>query len=103
MTQRRPLKLVPLEVLDEAAECLRTVAHPYRLRIIQMLLAGDYMVAELAEACGIQPHMASEHLRMMQRAGLLTSRRDGRKVYYSVAEPHLEDIIHCIEGRYIPK
>lgn len=36
----------------------------------------------------------------MQRAGLLTSRRDGRKIYYSVAEPHLEDIIRCIEGRY---
>lgn len=103
MTQSRPLKLIPIEVLEEAAECLKTVAHPYRLRMIQMLLAGDYMVSELAEACGIQPHMASEHLRMMQRAGLLTSRRDGRKIYYSVTEPHLEDIIRCIEGRFTSK
>ncbi|WP_164100602.1 ArsR/SmtB family transcription factor [Candidatus Laterigemmans baculatus] len=91
---------MPIEVLEEAAECLRTVAHPYRLRMIQLLLEGDYMVAELAEACGIQPHMASEHLRLMQRVGLLTSRRDGRKIYYSVAEPHLKDIVRCIEGRY---
>jgi ArsR family transcriptional regulator, zinc-responsive transcriptional repressor len=103
MTPRRPLELMPLDVLEEAAECLRMVAHPYRLRIIQMLLGGDYMVSELAEACGIQPHMASEHLRLMQRAGLLTSRRDGRKIYYSVTEPHLEGIIRCIEGRYKKK
>jgi ArsR family transcriptional regulator, zinc-responsive transcriptional repressor len=93
-------KLIPLETLEQAADCLRTVAHPYRLRMIQMLLTGDYIVGELAEGCGIQPHMASEHLRLMQRAGLLTSRRDGRKIYYSVAEPHLEDIIRCIESRY---
>ncbi len=100
MTQRRLDKLTPLDVLEEAAECLKTVAHPYRLRMIQMLLRGDYMVSELAGACEIQPHMASEHLRLMQRAGLLTSRREGRRVYYCVAEPHLEDIIRCIESRY---
>ncbi|MCO6046631.1 metalloregulator ArsR/SmtB family transcription factor [Aeoliella sp. ICT_H6.2] len=100
MAKQVPRKLTPLETLEDAAECLKTVAHPYRLRIIQMLLAGDYMVSELAEACDIQPHMASEHLRLMQRAGLLASRRDGRKIFYSVAEPHLEDIIRCIEARY---
>jgi ArsR family transcriptional regulator, zinc-responsive transcriptional repressor len=70
MAKRGPAKLTPLEKLEEAAECLKTVAHHYRLRIIQMLLEGDYMVSELAEACGIQPQMASEHLRLMQRSGL---------------------------------
>ena len=103
MAENGPGELIPLDTLEEAAECLKTVAHPYRLRIVQMLLGGDYMVSELAEACGIQPHMASEHLRLMQRAGLLVSRRDGRKVYYSVAEPSLEGIIRCIEGRYSSK
>ncbi len=60
MTQRRLDKLMPIDVLEEAAECLKTVAHPYRLRMILMLLCGDYMVSELAETYGIQPHMASE-------------------------------------------
>lgn len=89
-----------MAVLEEAAECLKVLAHPYRLRMVQMLLQDCYMVAELAEACEIQPHVASEHLRLMQRAGLLTSRREGRRTYYEIAEPHLADIIRCIEARY---
>ena len=63
--------LIGLEALGQAAECLRTLAHPHRLRIVQMLLAGRYTVGGLAEACGIPSHMASEHLRLMQRCGFL--------------------------------
>jgi DNA-binding transcriptional ArsR family regulator len=44
--------------------------------------------------------MASEHLRLMQRCGFLSSQRDGRKVYYQVAEPHLKSILKCIEDRF---
>jgi DNA-binding transcriptional ArsR family regulator len=44
--------------------------------------------------------MASEHLRLMQRCGFLTSEKDGRKVYYRVAEPHLKSILKCIEDRF---
>lgn len=92
--------LLSLETLAEATECLKTLAHPYRLRMVQMLLRGEHTVGELAEACGIRSHMASEHLRLMQRVGLLTSEKAGRKTYYRVAEPHLADILHCIEKRY---
>ena len=91
--------LLDLDVLNEAAECLRTLAHPHRLRMVQMLLRGHYRVGELAEACEIPSHMASEHLRLMQRCGLLRSRRDGRCTYYEVAQPHLAGIIACIESR----
>jgi DNA-binding transcriptional ArsR family regulator len=91
--------LLDLELLHEAAECLRTLAHPHRLRIVQMLLRGRYKVGELAEACEIPSHMASEHLRLMQRCGLLRSQRDGRCTYYEVAQPHLAGIIACLESR----
>ena len=93
-------KLTPLSALEQAAECLRTLAHPHRLRIVQMLLRGRYTVGELAEACGIPSHMASEHLRLMQRCGFLASEKDGRKTYYEVAEPHLEEIMRCVESRF---
>lgn len=86
--------------LEQAAECLRTLAHPARLRIVQLLLRGRYTVGELAEACGIASHMASEHLRLMQHCGLLRSEREGRRIYYSVAEPHLADLIACVEERF---
>jgi len=96
---RRP-RLTSLDALGQAAECLRTLAHPHRLRIVQMLLGGRYTVGELAEACGIPSHMASEHLRLMQRCGFLAVERAGRCVYYTVAEPHLASIMACIESRF---
>jgi len=89
-----------LEALAQAAECLRVLAHPHRLRMIQMLLAGRYSVGELAEACDLPTPMASEHLRLMQRCGFLTSEKEGRHVYYAIAEPHLADIMKCIEARF---
>lgn len=94
------LRLTELDALGEAAECLRTLAHPHRLRMVQMLLQGDYTVGELAEACELPSAMASEHLRLMQRCGFLTSEKSGRKVFYRVAEPHLKGILKCIEGRF---
>lgn len=92
--------LLGLEALGQAAECLRTLAHPHRLRIVQMLLGGRYMVGELADACGIPSHMASEHLRLMQRCGFLTATKEGRCTYYTIAEPHLANIMACIEARF---
>lgn len=94
------LKLTKLDALAAAAECLRILAHPHRLRMIQMLLQADHTVGELAEACHLPSAMASEHLRLMQRCGFLTSQKEGRKVFYRVAEPHLKDILQCIERRF---
>lgn len=85
----------------EAAECLKVLAHPVRLRIVQLLLHGRYTVGELAADCEIQDNVGSDHLRLLQRCGFLTSERDGRKVYYQVAEPHLEKLMACIEGRFL--
>ncbi|MCA9188534.1 MAG: winged helix-turn-helix transcriptional regulator [Planctomycetales bacterium] len=85
----------------EAAECLRTLAHPVRLRMVQLLLSGRYTVGELAEDCGVPDNVASEHLRLMQRCGFFTSQREGRKVYYEVAEPHLQSIMKCVEARFL--
>lgn len=90
--------LTSLERLEQAAECFRTLAHPHRLRMLQMMLRGRYTVGKLAEACGIQSHMASEHLRLMKHCRLLTGERDGRKTYYRVAEPHLASIMQCVEA-----
>ncbi len=93
-------KLISLQALDQAAECLKVLAHPHRLRMIEMLLRGRYTVGELADACGIPSHMASEHLRLMQRCDLLRNEKEGRKAYYQVAQSHLADIMACIEARF---
>jgi DNA-binding transcriptional ArsR family regulator len=99
-TPGRARSLTSLDRLAQAAECLRALAHPHRLRIVQMLLAGRYTVGELAEACEIPSHMASEHLRLMQRCGFLNVEKQGRCAYYTIAEPHLASIMACIESRF---
>lgn len=93
-------KLIDREALEQAAECLRTLGHPARLRMLQMMLADEYTVGELAEACEITSPVASEHLRLMQHCGFLHCRQEGRKRYYQVAEPHLENLMACIEARF---
>jgi DNA-binding transcriptional ArsR family regulator len=90
-----------VQAFAEAAECLRTLAHPVRLRVVQLLLHGRYTVGEIAADCDIPDNVASEHLRLLQRCGFLGSQRDGRRVYYEIAEPHLEQLMACIEGRFL--
>ena len=92
-----------MENMEKAAECLRTIAHPCRLRMIEILLQEECPVGELAEACGIPSHMASEHLRLLKDRGLLKSRRNGRNVFYEVAEPMLVNIIDCVGKKFICK
>ena len=97
-TKARPL--TDLAAMVEAAECLRTLAHPHRLRMVQMLLRGEYTVGELAEACEISSAMTSEHLGRMKDRGLLEVERRGRKMYYRVAEEGLAGILNCVESRF---
>lgn len=85
---------------EQAAECLKILAHPHRLKIVHMLLENQYTVGELAEACEIAQHMTSEHLRLMQRCGFLDSTKDGQRRYYRVVEPQLASILHCVEQRF---
>lgn len=101
MVRKSAIKKLDAAALSEAAECLRTLAHPHRLQIVQCLLSGKrFSVNELAEECGLNQPATSDHLRLMQRCGFLDSERDGRTVFYSIAEPHLADLMACIAGRF---
>ena len=104
-TAKKPATTKPrghVRDFDEAAECLKTLAHPVRLRVVQMLLHGSFTVGELAEDSGVADNAMSDHLRLLQRCGFLTSQRDGRRVYYQIAESHLKQLMACIEGRFLP-
>ena len=92
--------LIELDRLTQAAECLKILAHPHRLRIVEMLLKSRYTVGELAEKCGTPSNIASGHLRLMQRCGFLAPERDGRNVYYKITEPCLGQFFACIRERF---
>lgn len=61
------LRTKELSALGEAAERAKTLAHPGRLRMVQILLQREYTVSDLGEACKLPSALASEHLRLMQR------------------------------------
>lgn len=89
-------ELLEMEMLCKAAECLKVLAHPVRLRMVEILLKGEFPVNEVAQLCQLPPHQACEHLRLMQGHGLLESFRRGRSVFYRVANPNLPGIMDCI-------
>ena len=92
------LDLLPMEILQDAAECLRVLAHPVRLRVVDLLMQGEFTVGEIAEVCGVQPHQTSEHLRLLKGHGLLDSERRGRSVFYKIADPRLPGLLNCIRS-----
>jgi DNA-binding transcriptional ArsR family regulator len=91
-------KLLPEELLREAAECLKILAHPARLRIVDVLMQGDFPVARIAGFCNLPPHQTSEHLRLLRSCGSLSDRREGRSVYYQIADPRLPGLLRCIRS-----
>ena len=94
----KPLDLLPLEFLQEAAECLKALGHPMRLRIAEILMQGEFPVHEIAEICPLPPHQTCEHLRLLKNHGLLQSERRGRAVFYEIADPRLPQLIECIRS-----
>lgn len=78
------------------AAALRVLAHPYRLKAVELLMQADRTVGELADLLDIPHNACSQHLNLMRAHGLLTSRRDGSSVYYCVDNPSAVNVIKCI-------
>lgn len=88
--------VLPVVSLSQAAACLKVLAHPTRLRVVDILLQGDFTVREIATLCEAREHQICEHLRLMQNCGLLTSERHGRSVHYRVESPQVVQLMSCI-------
>ncbi len=82
--------------LVEAAEMLKVMGHPLRIKIAQKLEQGEMNVGQLAEAVGIAQSVTSQHLKAMKVRGLVKARREANCVYYSIGRAEVHKIIHCI-------
>ena len=85
-----------METLERVAAALRVLAHPHRLKMVELLAGLEYSVGELAEELGIPPNAASQHLNLRRAHGLLSSHRVGKAVHYRVDDPSALNIIDCI-------
>jgi DNA-binding transcriptional ArsR family regulator len=75
------------------AEFLRTLGHPARIRVLELLSERDYAVHELLAEIAIEPSNLSQQLGVLRRAGLVLQRREGGAVVYSIAVPEIRDLL----------
>lgn len=86
-----------IETLERAAHILKMLAHPQRLRIVEILeREQEVPVHALVEETGFPQAVVSQHLNQMRRIGLLAGRRQGREVRYSITDPRTLSILNCI-------
>lgn len=76
-----------------AAEALRMLADPTRVNILWALMQGETSVACLAELAGTSPTAVSQHLSKLRLAGLVTNRREGAFVIYTLADDHVQVLL----------
>ncbi|MGH9187712.1 MAG: ArsR/SmtB family transcription factor [Acidimicrobiales bacterium] len=83
-------RMVPLAVVVELAELFRLLGDPTRTRILYALLeAGELCVCDLAATVEVPETSVSHALRLLRTAGIVRNRRDGRMIYYSLADAHV--------------
>ena len=82
---------VPLYRLK--AEFFKTLGHPARIRVLELLSEREHAVAEMLPQVGIEPAHLSQQLAVLRRASLVTSRKEGSTVYYSLTSPHVAELL----------
>lgn len=85
-----------MDMLERTAQILRVLAHPHRLKIIELIAERELSVGDLAEQVGIAPNVCSQHLNNMKAHQVLSSRRQGRTTFYKVENPHALNVLSCI-------
>jgi len=80
-------------LFDSFAEVAKALSHGSRLEILEQLAQGERSVEGLADRTGLSVANASQHLRLMQRAALLASRREGKYVLYRLSDP---SVLHLV-------
>jgi rhodanese-related sulfurtransferase/DNA-binding transcriptional ArsR family regulator len=75
------------------AEVAKALGHGRRLEILELLAQGERSVEVLADSAGLSIANASQHLRLMRQAGLLVSRREGKRIFYRVSDASVLDVV----------
>jgi ArsR family transcriptional regulator len=88
---------------DDAATLLRTLGNPDRLLLMCELSQAELCVSDLAERTGIVQPTLSQQLTVLREQGLVTTRRDGKRIHYSVADPHAMALLKTLYRLYCGK
>ena len=86
------------QLASRAAEMIKALAHPIRLRIIALLCEGRQHDTALAGHLGAKQSIVSQQLRILRSHNLVRVTRTEGHAYYHIAKPRLQEMIRCIEG-----
>src|SRR6266567_2254535 len=75
------------------AEFFKTLGHPARIRVLELLAERDHAVGELLPAVGLESSNLSQQLGVLRRAGVVAARKDGNAVIYSIASPDIAELL----------
>jgi rhodanese-related sulfurtransferase/DNA-binding transcriptional ArsR family regulator len=85
-----------LALFAQFAAVAKSLGHAHRLELLEQLAQGERSVEVLADRTGLSIANASQHLQQMLRAGLVTNRRDGKFVYYLLADDAVLDVLAAL-------
>jgi DNA-binding transcriptional ArsR family regulator len=75
------------------AEFFKTLGHPVRIRVLELLSDHEHSVGELLDEVDIEPSNLSQQLAVLRRAGLVGTRKEGSTVYYALVSPQIADLM----------
>lgn len=98
------LRQAPLDprVLAEAADMVRVLGHPVRLRIVELLEPGEQTVTQLQEGLEAPQALVSQQLAKMRAAGIVAGRRCGSNVWYSISDARVVRMLDCLRHCELP-
>lgn len=96
--------LLDTEKLETVAYILKTIAHPLRIGVVDLLSKNDEQsVNEICAKLGSEQSLTSHHLQNMKLKGILGSRREGKNIFYHLKIREVTKVISCIEScQHIP-
>jgi DNA-binding transcriptional ArsR family regulator len=88
---------VDVKKLEFVAYILKTIAHPLRIGIIDLLTRNEKLcVNDICEQLNSEQSLTSHHLSNMKLKGILSSSRDGKNIYYSLKLKEVVEVINCM-------
>ncbi len=85
-----------------ASDVIDALSHPTRLLIVCMLLDREHFVQEMFDELGTTKGNISQHLRILEQEGHITSRKEANRVYYSIADERLRTLVKTLQKLYCP-
>jgi DNA-binding transcriptional ArsR family regulator len=80
------------------AEFFKTLGHPARIRVLELLGQREHAVSELLPEVGVEATNLSQQLAVLRRAGLVVTRKEGSAVYYSLTSPRVAELLDVARG-----